>query len=110
MSHSPVPVSPPPESPSDSTTFGHRTPRASGATWAGGIALALVLYVLSIGPVFSHAQRSGNERLEEVAYAMYLPLLLGLGAVDWATGSNTAGDWVTRYLKLWGWEFRLYIF
>ena len=92
----PAASSPPP--PADDAAPGRPAPRASGASWVGGIALALLLYVFSIGPILGLADKGYAPLSDTTLQIIYAP-------IAWccdADSSGTVKKCVWWYLELCG--------
>jgi hypothetical protein len=75
-------------------------PRGQTSSWAGGVALALVLYVLSTGPVAGLAYKGYLPLSDDTLLAIYAP-------VGWcceADSSGTVEKCVMWYLEFCGWR------
>jgi hypothetical protein len=96
---SPAPLPPAPSPTVDAAP--ERPPRGKSGGWAGGVALALLLYVLSCGPV---ASLTFNCQWPLQVLWIYAPIEWGVTTVDDVTGSTVARDCLDRYITLCGFD------
>ncbi len=89
------PPAPPPRAGDDAPLGRPATGRSSGARWAGGIVLALVLYVLSTGPMLKLTFTVTGQLTYKTCQTIYAPLL-------WLGETDTGQVYIQPLLK-WYW-------
>jgi hypothetical protein len=81
------------------------TPRGKSSSTSGIVAVALLAYVFSCGPVAGLKTRGVFPVSDDTLRIVYCPVLLGVMAADKVT-DNHAGKLFLSYLDFWGYEWK----